>query len=321
MFNTTNPYMLSRIADALYWLNRYMERADGLLRVTLTNYILSLDKGLTTNLTWRPVLEIFTYADEEKIIALENDTDAVLKLLMTDTSNTNSLKVILTRARENARGVQDHITKEVWEQVNQIYHLVNQPDLNSRLLGYEAVETMDNFSKNTLLFCGITDTTMPRGLGWSFMNLGRLVERCTQTIEMTDKEYAGIEYDLRKPTDIMHWRYLLLSLSGYELHLKTYHTNNSAKEVLHQLLVNGDFTRSVLYALSRLDKYLNDVVAANKLEGNDDLLKFFGRLYSQVKYVDFDSLNGVALQHFLEDTREHILEFSKRLAQHFFSYA
>jgi uncharacterized alpha-E superfamily protein len=59
--------MLSRIADSLFWLNRYMERADGLLRVTYTNYILSLDKGVNNNITWRPALEIFTYLEEEKI--------------------------------------------------------------------------------------------------------------------------------------------------------------------------------------------------------------------------------------------------------------
>lgn len=311
--------MLSRIADSLFWLNRYMERADGLLRVTYTNYILSLDKGVNNNLTWKPLLEIFTYLTDEQIAAIENDTDAVLKLLMTDTSNPNSLKVILTRARENARGVQDHITKEVWEQVNHMYHLVNH-DLTQKLLGYEAVETIENFSRNSLLFIGVTDTTMPRGLGWSFMNLGRLIERCTQTIEITDKQFASIDYELNKPSDVIFWRYLLLSLSGYELHLKTYHSSSTSKEVLHQVLINSDFTRSVLYTLNRIEKYLHDVMLENKLDGNEALSKFYGRLHSRVKYVDFNTLNGITLQHFLQDVRDDMLEFSNRLAQLYFSY-
>ena len=311
--------MLSRIADSLFWLNRYMERADGLLRVTYTNYILVLDKGVNNNLTWKPLLQIFTYLTDEQIEVIENDTDAVLKLLITDTSNPNSLKVILTKARENARGVQDHITKEVWEQVNQMYHTVNQ-ELNAKLLGYEAVETIENFSRNSLLFSGVTDTTMPRGLGWNFMNLGRLIERCTQTIEITDKQFASINYELNKPTDIIFWRYLLLSLSGYELHLKTYHSSNASKEVLHQVLINGNFTRSVLYTLDRIKKYLEDVMRENKLDGNEALLKFYGRLHSRVKYVDFDTLNGITLQHFLQDVRNDMLEFSNRLAQLYFSY-
>jgi uncharacterized alpha-E superfamily protein len=119
--------MLSRLADSLFWLNRYMERADGLLRAMKTNYILSLDKGINSNLTWRPVLEIYTTLDDSDINEFENDTAATLRYLLTDTNNPNSLKAILTKARENARGVQDHITKEVWEQVNEMYHMVNYP--------------------------------------------------------------------------------------------------------------------------------------------------------------------------------------------------
>lgn len=313
--------MLSRIADSLFWLNRYMERADGLLRVARTNYILSLDKDVNNDLTWRSVLEIFTYADEATIAALENDTEAVLKLLITDTSNINALKVLLTKARENARGVQDHITKEVWEQVNFMYHMVNDPELDQKLSGSQALETLERFLKNSLLLSGIIDITMPRGPGWNFMNLGRLIERCTQTIEIAEKEYRSIQFDLSHSFDIMHWRCMLLSLSGYELHLKTYHTTNAGKDALHQVLINENFPRSVIYSLSRINRYLDEVIKENKIQGNETLQKYFGRVYSSVKYADFDTLNGIALQHFLQNVRENVLGFSTQLAQNFFSYS
>jgi uncharacterized alpha-E superfamily protein len=90
-----------------------MERADGMMRMASTYYILSLDKGVNVNLTWRPLLETFMQAEEEEIVLIENDTAAVLKKLLLDTDNHNSLKAIVTRARENARGIQDLITKEV----------------------------------------------------------------------------------------------------------------------------------------------------------------------------------------------------------------
>jgi uncharacterized alpha-E superfamily protein len=313
--------MLSRIADSLFWLNRYMERADGLLRVMHTNYILSLDKGVNGALTWKPILEIFTNADKAKITLLENDTDATLKLLMLDTDNINALKVILTRARENARGVQDHITKEVWEQVNQMYHLVNQKKLASKLTGDTSLETIENFLRNSFLFSGVIDITMPRGTGWNFMNLGRHIERCLQTIEITDKQYHNVNYDLNNQQDIMQWRYLLLSVSGYELHLKTYRTTNYNSNVLHQVLINQNFTRSVIYSLSRIEKYLADVVNENKSPENEALLRFFGRLYSRVRYVDFDTLDGIFLQRFLFELRHDVVEFSRRLAQNLFSYS
>ena len=313
--------MLSRIADSLFWLNRYMERADNLLLVTKTIYNLSLDKGVNNNLTWRPAIETFTHTEEDRLVHLENNTDATLNLLMADVTNLNSLKVLLTRARENARGVQDHITKEVWEQVNQMYHLINHPNLSNKLTSYAALETIESFSRNVLLYTGILDITMPRGIGWSFMNLGKHIERCLLTLDMTEKQYAEVQYDLTRSTDIMQWRYLLLSLSGYELHLKTYRTNNYNRNVLHQVLINENFPHSVIYSLNRIDRYLQLVVNENRTPENQSLLRMFGRLNSRVKYVDFDSLNKLTLQQFLTEVRYELFEFSKQVAQNFFSYS
>ncbi len=298
-----------------------MERADGMLRVTRTHYILSLDKGLNGNLTWRPVLEMFTNSSEEKLDLFENDTAAVLKELMVETRNTNSLKAMLNRARENARGVQDHITKEVWEQVNQSYHAVNQTTLEESLYGDDVVNVLDSFSRQTLLYTGVTDITMPRGLGWSFMNLGKHIERCLETLIMTNKQFEQIGYNLENAKDIIEWRYLLLCLSGYELHLKTYRTNAYNYNVLHQVLFNEDFTRSVVYSLRRIDKYLKDVVIEFNSPERAALLRCFGRLHSKVQYMDLDRLNTVTLQEFLAETKDGLLNFSKQLSQSFFSYS
>ena len=114
--------MLSRIADSLFWLNRYIERSDTLLRMIYVHYILSLDKSENGNSSWRPVLELCTSFSSSTINEIENETAEVLKQILIDESNVNSIKFLVTRARENARGAQDHVTKEVWEVVNQMYH-------------------------------------------------------------------------------------------------------------------------------------------------------------------------------------------------------
>lgn len=313
--------MLSRIADALFWMNRYMERADGMLRSIKACYILSLDKSTDDQQGWLPVLEVFTAASQQQMQVLENDTDAVLRQLIVDTTNVNSLKVILTKARENARGIQDHITKEVWEQVNQMYHVVNQPTLPARLHSYGTLEVIDSLTRYSLLYTGVLDSTMARGMGWHFMNLGKYIERCLQTIEITEKQYQLIDYQLKNSRDIMQWRYLLLSLAGYELHLKRYRTPNYNQNVLHQVLINQDFTRSILYSLSRLDKHLCDIVQENPSAENKSLARSFGRLYSHVRYIELDSLNEAALKAFFATVRSELLEFSTRLGQCFFSYA
>jgi len=313
--------MLSRIADSLFWLNRYMVRSDGLLRTTRTNYILLLDKGINEHLTWQYVLEIFTHTPAEERVSLQYDTGEVLHRLLTDDKNINSLKALLTKARENARSIQDHITKEVWEQVNQMYHLVNQPYLESRLRSQAALDTVDSFLSQSTLYAGVINSTMPRTLGWCFMNLGQYIERALLTIEMTQKFLGFIYYDLKDEKNILQWRPMLLSLSGYELHLKTYRNHNYNENALHQVLFNTEFTRSVLYCLSRIDKYLKEVLEQNQAEEKHTLLRRFGRLYSKVQFTELDTLNTVTLHQFFNEIRTELNEFSTQLGQILFSYA
>jgi uncharacterized alpha-E superfamily protein len=280
-----------------------------------------LDKGITENLTWRPLLEIFTNSTEEEIESLENNTNEVLKKVILDVDNTNSLKTLINRARENARGVQDHITKEVWENVNQMYHMVNNPTIAAQLLSEDSMEVIDLLTKQSVLYAGVTDITMPRGIGWNFMNLGKYIERCLETLEITDREFKTINYDMADQQDILYWRVLLLSISGYELHLKTYRDSNGNKSVLQQAIMNANFTRSVIYSLTRIHRYLEDLVKGNESAENQALIRCFGRLYSHVKFIDFDTLDTVILQEFLEKVKTELLDFSWRFGQSFFSYS
>jgi uncharacterized alpha-E superfamily protein len=313
--------MLSRIADSLFWLSRYMERSDGLLRTIRTHYILMMDKGVNEHLTWQPVLELFTQTDEATLLHYENNPEQALHYFLLDIENINSLKVLLTKARENARGVQDHITKEVWEQVNQLYHSVNTFSSNKINNNEAIIAAIEHLSNNCILYNGVADTTMPRGLGWSFMNVGRYIERCLLTLEMSNQFFALLAYDLQNEKDILFWRPLLLSLSGYELHLKTYRSNTYNNNALHQVLFNENFTRSVLYNVKRIDKYYAEI---NKLNNNlqtEPLTKLLGRLVSKLKYTDFNSLNQTTLPLFLNETRKELATFSAQLSQQFFSYA
>ncbi|HTJ13036.1 MAG TPA: alpha-E domain-containing protein [Dinghuibacter sp.] len=313
--------MLSRIADALFWLNRYMERADGLLRVAATHYTLSMDKDVNGTMTWQPMLELFTRATPQEAATLGNDTEAVLKKILTDTTNTNSLRVIVSRARENARGVQDHITKEVWEAVNSIYHLAEGRGFEDQLSSYGALNVMEQFSRHCVLYTGITDITMPRGVGWSFMNLGKYLERSLEALALTNKQFELIQYDLSDTRDIVQWRYLLLSLSGYELYLKTYRSPHYTLNVLHQVLFNEHFPHSLLYSLTRLERHLRNVVKENRSADSEALVRHFGRIHARVRYMDLENINGRTLQEFFAELRQDLLQFSKRLSQHFFSYS
>ena len=313
--------MLSRIADSLYWLDRYMERTDGILRIMRTEFVLALDKGTNELPSWRPILHMFTQADEDTLARMEFNTSDTLHYVIADTGNTNSLRALLTRARENARGAQDHITKEVWEQVNHVYHSMNAPAMQRKLEGTEALPVLDNLTQMVTLYKGVTGSTMPRSLGWSFMNLGKYVERSMITLEMFDRFLEEIQFNLDEHRDILYWRKLLLSLSGYELHLKTYRNTNYTPNVTDQVLFNRQFTRSIRYSLDKINHYLHDVIDVNSPAEKERLMREFGRLRYRVQYADLDLVKQVHPKQFLQEIRTQLLQFNKLLTQVFFSYA
>ncbi|MGK6350444.1 alpha-E domain-containing protein [Parapedobacter sp. DT-150] len=312
--------MLSRIADSLFWLNRYMERTQSVLRVIRSHYIISLDNDVIGNTTWKPILEIFAQLSDTEIVQIEKQPDAVLKKILTDASNPNSIKTIVARARENARGVQNHITKELWEAVNSMYHLTNKSYLNQKLSGPEALEIVDQLMRQSVLYAGVADITMQRGIGWDFMKLGKYLERSMETIVITDKQCQQFGYDMQEERDITQWRFLLMSLAGYEVYLKTYRTFKHNNNILHQVLLNDDYPHSVIFSLTRISRYLRDVISDNDSSEKLALMRTFGRLYSRIKYMDPERLETMDLRVFFKELRNELLTFHNQFEKVFFSY-
>ncbi len=312
--------MLSRIADSLFWLNRYMERNDCLIRVIRTNYILSFDTDQSTDFSWKDVITLFSHNDAPQTHYGDNVATA-LKYLIADTKNLNSGKVLVTKARENARGVQDYITKEVWEQVNQIYHIVNSPGIEDRISGSNAMDIIDLLDQNSILYYGVIDSTMPRGQGWQFLNLGKHIERCTLTIDNIFAHSQKMNHQLDIPRDILFWKNLLLSLSGYELYLKTYTRGQYNINVLEHVIFNKNFPRSLIYSLLRVKRYLKEVAEHTRIEESIKLEKQLGKICSKVEFADISTVKQEGLPHFLYSLRNDLADFSKQLTQIYFSYA
>jgi uncharacterized alpha-E superfamily protein len=166
--------MLSRVADSLYWMSRYLERTDGILRMLKINYASSQDD--IHEFSWKPVLRTFTYIDEETADNIAYHSRDVLQYMVTDKENTNSVLNIITRARESARSVQDHITKELWQCLNDFYHIVRDEHLVLGIHKDDPVTILDTLIKQGLLYFGIMDITMARGEGFAFINIGKFLE-------------------------------------------------------------------------------------------------------------------------------------------------
>ncbi len=312
--------MLSRVADGMFWLNRYMERADGMLLTLNTFYILSFDKEVNDSQGYRPLLEYYTDLSKNQIVQSQYDTNFVLKYIICDNQNSNSVKNLVIKARENARGSQDKITKELWEHINSLYHFMNAPDLSKKLETHEALNIITKLNKDLLLYNGILHVTMPRGMGWCFSSVGKHIERCLQTISMTQAYYKPINYNLEGDEDLLYWRRLLLSLSGYEQYLKSYSNISHNRKVVQHVIFNTDFSHSVIYTLEYIDKYLDYLFKDNNLSEARTLKNQFGRLKSLVEYTDYHHISGQQLEEMLKDTKSQLVQFSTDFSKLFFSY-
>jgi uncharacterized alpha-E superfamily protein len=310
--------MLSRVADSLYWMSRYMERTDGILRMLRINYASSQDD--LQEFSWKPVLRIFTYLDETRADAIARHSREVLQFMVTDKENSNSVLNIVTHARENARSVQDHITKELWQCLNDFYHTIRDEQLVQGLYTDDPVSILEVLIRQGLLYYGITDITMARGEGYAFINIGKYIERGVQSADILDIKFSDLQYDLTR-TDTTYWKYLLLSISGYELYLKTYRSGFDARNVVEQIVLNRDFPRSILYSISRLQLYFERLKGERNLEAYQQIDFMIGKIHSKVRYSTVDSILEQGLHAYLISIKEELYEVGNALNQHYFAYS
>ncbi len=309
--------MLSRVADSLYWMSRYMERTDGILRMLRINYASSQDD--LHDFSWAPVLEIFTYLENEEHALIGNDSRTVLQYMVTSRENPNSVVSIVTKARENARSVQDHITKELWQCLNDFYHTIRDEHLVDWLHRDDPVSVLDILIKQNLLYYGTVDITMSRGEGYAFINLGKFIERATQSAAILDVKFSNVTEEINSG-DITYWKYLLMSISGYELYLKTYRSGFEAKRVVELIVLNRDFPRSVLYSINQLMRYFMRLRNDRNADSYQHIEFLIGKLKSRVNYSTADSILEQGLHEYLESTNTALNEIGSALNQHYFAY-
>ena len=310
--------MLSRVADSLFWMSRYMERADGILRMLKINYASSQDD--IQEFSWKPVLKIFTFLKEEEAGALAQNNRAVLQFMVTDKENPNSVLNIVTQARENGRSVQDHITKEMWQCLNDFYHTIRQDKFVELLQREDPITVLDTLIKQGLLYFGTTDVTMARGEGNSFINIGKFLERAIQSADILDIKFSDLNYELDKPADTTYWKYLLMSISGYELYLKTYRSGFGAKNVMEQIILNANFPRSVTYSVNHLHKYFNRLKSDSNAASFSKVDFMIGKLESKIRFSTPDAIIQEGLHHFLTETKSSLFQIGNTLNENYFAH-
>ncbi|MGC4235420.1 MAG: alpha-E domain-containing protein [Niabella sp.] len=309
--------MLSRVAESVFWLARYMERTNGLLRVLRTNYLASQDEMREYN--WKSVLQTYGYLFDEEIAPIQYNSRAVLEYVMLNRNNNASLINNITRSRENAKAVQDHITKEMWHNLNAYYHLIREPNIEQPIKYGDPVTALDALIKHGLFLYGTIDVTMPRGEAYNFLNIGRFMERAIITTDVTDIKLKEIGYDLQD-TATPALRYLLYSLSGYEAYLKSSRGIVEPDTIMKQVLYNEDFVHSILYCMEHISRYFKRLRGQSIPESYEHLDFLIGKGLSSLKYSSCNLKDGLSIKELLAQTREDLHHISAAFNKHYFGY-
>jgi uncharacterized alpha-E superfamily protein len=310
--------MLSRVADSLYWMSRYIKRTDSVLRLLKVNYASAQDDAA---FTWRPVLKIFTYLEDAEISRMEKNTRMVLHYMIVEKDNPNAVATLVTKARENARSVQDNITNELWQTLNEFYHIVRDERLVLALQTKDPITTLDMLIARAMLYYGIAESTMFRGEGLNFMNIGKYLERATQSVDILDVKFSDLSYDLDKTAEVTYWKHLLQSISGYALYLKTYRSGFEARNVVELIVFNNNYPLSIIYSVNMLDRYFERLKESSDRANYDKIRFMIGRLRSKLQYSNMQTLSDQGLHKFLTELNHDLTNIGNALNEHYFAYS
>jgi uncharacterized alpha-E superfamily protein len=280
--------MLSRVAENLYWIARYIERAENIARLLDVNYYATLEgAGLVTQ-QWSPLLSITGSQDEFIAKGYRADAKSVPQWLAFDASNPSSIRSCIAQARENARALRDRISSEMWECINSAYHKL--------CFGTEHVLPNDELHQYCVtvrdashLFFGIAFATLLRDQGWLFLQAGRHLERGDAVLRLLQVRYRNTdEQTIAQALENHRWMAVLKTASAYEAYRKS-KSRLEPRSIAEFLLLESDFPRSVRYCADTLRTSLELIAEANR-GSKRDALREVGWLAAKLEYAQIDQI-------------------------------
>ena len=312
--------MLSRVADSIYWINRYIERAENVARFIQVNLGLMLDMVVDQAEQWEPL--VTTSGDHEEFYKRYTTADkiSVINFLTFDRKNTNSILSSVYYARENARSVREIIPSEMWEQINRFYLMVKDAahhgiDASQQHKFYEKVKN----SSHTI--DGITSSTLSHGEGWHFARMGRLLERADKTSRILDVKYFILlpkVSDVGSPYDIRQWAAVLNSVSALEMYRQKY-PRITPREVSEFLLMDREFPRAIHYCLIKGAQSLRAVMGTPLGSYQNAAEQRIGRLCSDFDYTSIEEIVDTGLHQYLDDFQIKLNQLGESIHDTFFS--
>lgn len=308
--------MLSRVAETIFWLGRYTERTNGMLQVLRTNYISSQDA--IGDFSWKPLLQTYGELSAEEVKNIETNSSKVLEYLILSRENTSSAYNNIRQSRENARSIQDHITKEVWQCLNDFYHFIRDREYQLQFETGDPITTIDMLIKHGLLLTGTIKNTMTRGESYTYLHLGKFLERAILITDILKINLSPVNFNLNQRAESPTFRYLLYSLLGFETYMKTYKGNFNAEDVLEMVVHNNLFPHSLIFSLDQVGKYFKRLQSESLPESYDEVEYLVGKTMNSVKYSNLEIEKPKMVNDFLVETRRQLIGIGNCLSKYYF---
>jgi len=314
--------MLSRVADALFWTSRYLERAEHVTRLLDVWFHLELDLTKVVpgarERHWQSLAAIL----QQQLPGGEGASapGAIIRWLTFDLENPSSIMSCVSRARSNARGIRGTINSEMWRELNKLYWHLCDPGLRSQALEsphefFQAVES------GSYLVQGVCDATLDHDEGWQFIQLGKFLERADKTLRILDRQYRLLQEHAERsdsPLANVEWAAILRGCRAYEAYQRLYVGRVEPDRVVEFLLLHPSFPRSVYFSLESTARALAAVGGATGLGRAERLI---GRVLADLKFIELEQVLRDGLRSFLGRILEDCVEVGRAVQEHYSPHA
>lgn len=313
--------MLSRVADSLYWMSRYLERAENTVRQLDVTMSLMLDTGgANAEIRWQRLLSSL---GNPAGLAWHGGLDTMARSLVFDSLNPASVTFCINGARENARQVREEISSEQWQRLNRLFHQMHSPHAQTQFAS-GINDALASVIDGIHLFQGVGDSTMIHGQGWQFIRLGRYLERAYATATMLEvyqqelfsqheREHTGYQY--------LELVGLLRCCTAFEAYCQVYTADVHPDRILEFLLLNRDFPHAIRYCVDCIRTAIDNIQHTGGRRSPDELTAGIGRLHAMLGFTTISEVLRGDTGAFLHNIREQCLRIHELIYRYYVHYS
>lgn len=313
--------MLSRVADSLYWMSRYLERAENAVRQLDVTMSLMLDAhGSSAEKRWQQLVAALGNPSD---LDWNGDLDAMARKLVFDPLNRASVTYCVNGARENARQVREEISTEQWQRLNRLYHQMHSAQVQSQLRS-SISDTLSSVVDGIHLFKGVSDTTMIHGQGWQFIRLGRYLERAYAIATLLEVYQPGLcSPPEHEPGGYQYLEQvgLLRCCTAFEAYCQVYTADLTPDRILEFLLLSRDFPHAIRYSVDGMRHAVESIQRTGGRRPPEELTAGIGRLHAMLVYTTIGEILSGDTAAFLHSIRQQCMRVHELMYRYYIQYS